>query len=103
MEELKMVLSVLSGVAEGATELTKWWLILHYGTKVLIIMAWFCVGFTAVFFLGKALLLNNRADSCAREIARLVGVHGFDTWYHPDRERLYNAVAALSTASKPKA
>lgn len=90
LEQLKLVISAVSGVAGDAKQAVIWYYALAFGESLLLKITWIIL---VVFVVNKAvrmiLKLNNASDDTKRDLqfALMYFAHSYDMPY-ADRERI---------------
>ena len=88
IEQFKLMMEMLRGVSGDASNAAIWWMVLHYGSDFLRVLAVSGTVLGAAYFIVRAVRATQSADSLCREFAQILGVPNFDTWYGPDRKNL---------------
>ena len=98
MEELKLVLETVQALANSGESIAVWWLVLHYGVKVLWIIGSTAFGICAAYFVTKAIRCVSECAGVCYKLAAILDVPGFDPDYSSKRELLIQKVIALKNA-----
>jgi hypothetical protein len=100
IDEIKLIIQALAGLADGAKEGFIWWLIIE-GALPKILLAMFGAGFIgAVIYIAKMIIrYNSSSDSAAagiRQISRIVGQNLYGSYLSPSE--VHSVVDAVSKA-----
>lgn len=100
IESLKLVLDALKGLSDGTSTAVTWWIVAHYGTRVLGFLIVGSVIVVAAVLVARAVAHVWHAAALCSELALITGVEGFDCWFGPDRHRLKDRIISLIEASR---
>jgi hypothetical protein len=103
-EELKMVLEAITTLSGNAGNAFEWWLIVHYGTKLLALIAVLTGVGMAAFTIYKIVLLLNPPSTTRWDALRnaIIGVwiHGDHLLPQGEAYKLYQQMEAWDRARK---
>jgi hypothetical protein len=104
IEELKLILETISGVADGATDMVLWWIVLHYGGSLLVHLAWIvllgCIAFGGLRFIASM----SDWIAAGREVAEAGGAPNanFGPMNRSDREAIKRVLNAFRQLKETK-
>jgi hypothetical protein len=95
IEQLKLVLEMVKGIADGATSIAIWYIVLSFGLKFLGQLVCWSGVLASIYFIASAFKTNNDDTAFVKELRDTLSPSGYGWVDESDRKTIRQVIFDL--------